>query len=611
VTTSPAADPLDLIPPGSRIGKYEIVRRIAFGGMAEIYLARASGIQGFQKHVVLKRILPQFAAKDDFVRMFLREARLAATLDQANIAHVHDIGEVGGSYFYTMEYLHGEDLRAIMRGLVRRNARIPLEHAIGIIMGAASGLHYAHEKKGPDGQSLGIVHRDVSPSNIVVTFDGGVKVVDFGIAKMTADPDLSRGHSVKGKLAYMSPEQLQAQPVDRRSDIFSLGVVLYEITTHKRLFAATTEIDVMRLALKGSITPPSMHDPSYPPDLEAIVMQALEKDPDRRYPTARELQRDLEAFARLQRVHASSPALAEWMERTFGPKLEAWHDPPHAAATPPPARASSAPTFPPEATGATRRVTRDDVIIAPGSGAPLPVAAADTDDVTFDVAVVPAAVPAVTAARRPGARPRRALIAGAGALALALVAAGAVGVSRTPPALRTAAEPDRRSAAAPVVMLVAEGGNVALEPGGATPRPAAAAAEAPAPGPPPPTRAARAPAAGRAAPTPARAARPPAGPNPAASFSSALARHEAEIRACFTQNAAQAATAGEISFRFQIGTDGHVAAAAVLPEALGASPLGACLQPIAAHTVFAPQPEPMTFRIPLSLRVHQADKTPR
>ena len=174
MTTSPGADPLDLIPQGSRIGKYEIVRRIAFGGMAEIYLARVSGIQGFQKHVVLKRILPQYAAKEDFVRMFLREARLAATLDQANIAHVHDIGEVGGSYFYTMEYLHGEDVRAIMRGLALRGERMPLEHAIAIVLGAASGLHYAHEKKGPDGQSLGIVHRDVSPSNIVVTFDGGV-----------------------------------------------------------------------------------------------------------------------------------------------------------------------------------------------------------------------------------------------------------------------------------------------------------------------------------------------------------------------------------------------------------------------------------------------------
>ena len=224
------------VPPGARIGKYEVVHRIATGGMAEIFLVRAVGIYGFEKYVVLKRILPQHAASEEFVKMFLKEARVAASLDHANIAQVHDIGEAGGSTFFTMEYLHGEDLRHIVRYLDSRALRLPLEHALSIVIGAAAGLHFAHEKKGPDGRSLGIVHRDVSPANIVVTYDGGVKLVDFGIAKLATDPELSQRYALKGKLAYMSPEQLHNLPVDRRSDVFSLGIVLYEITTHARLF---------------------------------------------------------------------------------------------------------------------------------------------------------------------------------------------------------------------------------------------------------------------------------------------------------------------------------------------------------------------------------------
>jgi len=199
-------DPAEPIAPGSILGKYEIVHRIAFGGMAEIYLARAAGIHGFEKHVVLKRILPHLAENEELVRMFLKEARVAATLDHANIAHVYDIGEENGVYFFTMEYLHGEDLRNIMRTLTKLEADLPLEHALATVVGAAAGLHFAHERKGADGRPLGIVHRDISPSNIVVTYDGSVKVVDFGVAKMTADPDLSRRYSLKGKLAYMSPE---------------------------------------------------------------------------------------------------------------------------------------------------------------------------------------------------------------------------------------------------------------------------------------------------------------------------------------------------------------------------------------------------------------------
>jgi len=456
---------LDAALAGTRVGKYEIVQRLAFGGMAEIYLARASGIHGFEKYVVLKRILPQYAADKEFVRMFLREAKLAATLDQANIAHVYDIGEVGGGYFYTMEYLHGEDLRAMMRALKSRELRMPLEHAIGIVLGAASGLHYAHEKKGADGRGLGIVHRDVSPSNIVVTFDGGVKVVDFGIAKVTSDPELSRGYSFKGKLAYMSPEQMNLQPIDRRSDVFSLGVVLYEITTHKRLFTGSTDIEVVRQMLKGGVPRPSLQCADYPADLEPIVTRALEKDPDRRYATARELQRDLEAFARRHAVPVSSTAMAEWMESTFGPKIEAWHDQPAGEETPVTSPELVAVPAAGERSGATKIVSgRPDVIDEPAAV----VAAAPSAVVVSPV--VPASPRPLSAVAPPPRRRVLPRVMAAGAL-LVMVALAVVTLARRRPVAPSAVE------AAPgtsVVMLVAEGGNVAIEHGTATAAPVAA-----------------------------------------------------------------------------------------------------------------------------------------
>jgi len=323
--------------------------------MAEIYLARASGIQGFEKYVVLKRILPQFAANHELIRMFLQEAKLAAILDHANIAQVHDIGEQDGVFFFTMEYLHGEDARRIMKEIGARGEMIPLEHAVHIVIDAAAGVHFAHEKKGPDDVPLGIVHRDLSPSNIVVTFAGGVKVVDFGVAKIAADAELSGRYSLKGKLAYMSPEQVAQGRVDRRSDVFALGIVLYELTTGKRLFKGGNEVETMRLVLDAKVAKPSEVIPAYPPELERIVMRALERSAERRYQTARDLQFDLEAFARDQKLQISSAALAEWMEAAFGPKREIWHLLPGDATAQTPAKPSDEPT------AATRKVSHEEL----------------------------------------------------------------------------------------------------------------------------------------------------------------------------------------------------------------------------------------------------------
>ena len=567
-----------------RLGKYEILQRIAFGGMAEIYLARASGIEGFEKVVVLKRILPQYAADREFVQMFLREARLAATLDQANIAHVYDIGEEGGSYFYTMEYLHGQDVRGIMRTLKRRDQRLPLEHALGIIMGAASGLHHAHEKKGPDGRPLGIVHRDVSPSNIVVTFDGGVKVVDFGIAKASADPDLSKGYSFKGKLTYISPEQMNTRAFDRRSDIFSLGVVLYEITTHRRFYNGTTDIEVVKQMLEGGIARPSQHTRDYPSDLEAIVMRALETDPERRYPTARAMQRDLEAFARKHSVHVSSTAMAEWMEATFGAAREAWDVRTPGAETPVTARG-----------GVVELPTID----------PVPTPAPSKPSTSIPPAVVPE--------QQPQPRPRRALprLVAVGLLMAAIGATGVGLARRRQLATMVTAPPPT----APVVMLVAEGGNVAIEhPAASQPAPAPPPAPAPTPAPAP-----AAPAAPATVTDPPHT-RPPHGSHRrgaataghASDFSASLARRERELRACFEDAGAKAADGGgEIAFRFQIRADGHVTSVDVLPESVGSTRLGGCLRRVAAAAVFSPQPKPVTFRIPVSLKVRLDGKTSR
>lgn len=290
--------------------------------MAEIFLARAQAIHGFEKHVVLKRILPQHASSDDFIRMFLAEARLAATLHHPNIVQVYDIGEEGGTYFFTMEYIQGQDLRRLVRAARRKQTPIPLAHILHIIMGMAGGLHHAHEKVGTDGRPLGIVHRDVSPSNVLVTYEGDVKVVDFGIAKAAAAQVSTIAGTLKGKIPYMSPEQCRGEVVDRRSDIFSIGTLLWELTTGKRLFAGENEFAILNRVAKADVPPPSSVRPEYPPELEAIVMRALSVDADNRYPTAIDLQIDLEDFAREARLPVSSARMGRFMRSLFDEEIK-------------------------------------------------------------------------------------------------------------------------------------------------------------------------------------------------------------------------------------------------------------------------------------------------
>jgi serine/threonine protein kinase len=308
----------------TRLGSFEIVRRLARGGMAEIFLACTRGPSGFEKLVVLKKILPKFAGRPRFVQLFLEEAKLAASLDHPNIVQVYDIGMVDGSYFFTMEYLHGQDVRSILHRAWRTGEKFPIEHAVQIARHVASALHFAHEKRHSDGALLGIVHRDVSPSNIIVTYDGATKLLDFGVAKTTASTVKTRTGALKGKISYMSPEQARGVALDRRSDVFSLGIVLWEMVTTQRLFRADNDLATLQLIINQPPRPPSAARPDCPPELEHIVLRALAQDPDARYQTAEQLVLDLDELAREHKLKQSSNALAAGLGELFGPEIAAW-----------------------------------------------------------------------------------------------------------------------------------------------------------------------------------------------------------------------------------------------------------------------------------------------
>jgi len=307
-----------------QVGRYQLIHRLAAGGMAELYLAKTSGIEGFEKIVVLKRILGHLRDNAAFVSMFLDEARIAANLEHPNIVNVYDIGRAGDDYFFTMAYLHGEDLSAILRESARLGRGVPLAQALYIIQGVCAGLHYAHEQVGLDGRPLEIVHRDVSTTNVMVTYDGGVKLLDFGIAKAASQSQLTQAGVRKGKASYMSPEQCRAEPLDRRSDVYSIGIMLWELTTMRGLYRADNEMAVMNMVANQDAPTPSSYIPSYPEALEQIVMRALARDRDQRYPTARALQEDLEVFVRDNRLGCSAGTLARMLKELFGDKPLPW-----------------------------------------------------------------------------------------------------------------------------------------------------------------------------------------------------------------------------------------------------------------------------------------------
>ncbi len=300
-------------------GKYQKLRHLANGGMGEVFLASLQRTAGFSKLVVVKRILPHFAQDPDFVRMFVQEARLSAGLDHPNIVRVYDFGRAGDSFFLVMEYLHGDTLLALLPRAVASPEGLSLEVTLTVILGVCAGLHFAHEMAGPDGRPLGIVHRDISPANVFVTQSGEVKILDFGIAKAISAGAVTREGTRKGKLAYMSPEQCLGEPLDRRSDVFAIGILLYEMTTAKRLFRGS-DFEIMTMITKGQVPPPSSRALDYPPALEAVVLKALAVDPAHRHASAQELHDDLERVAVELGLRPSAAALGRFVRKLTNDK---------------------------------------------------------------------------------------------------------------------------------------------------------------------------------------------------------------------------------------------------------------------------------------------------
>jgi serine/threonine-protein kinase len=300
---------------GRTVGRYEIVRHLASGGMAELYIARQQAMGGFEKPVVLKLLQPRYAEKPSVVTMFLDEARLAAKLNHPSIVHVYDVAEEGGMKYIAMEYIDGETVADIVKQGLAVGNYLPLEHAVHLVAQTAAGLAYAHERREPDGRVLRIVHRDVSPTNILVSYEGQTKIVDFGIAR--AQDELREESGIlPGKASYMSPEQIRGLGADYRSDIFALGIILYELTLCQRLYRGAPEA-VMRRIVDENITPPTAIRRDYPPALELIVMRALEKRPEDRYQSAEAMRHELEEFLDDSGLRTGNRRVSLYMNELF------------------------------------------------------------------------------------------------------------------------------------------------------------------------------------------------------------------------------------------------------------------------------------------------------
>jgi TonB family protein len=308
--------------PTMQFGQYTLLERVALGGMAEVWKARMKGMEGFQKTVAIKKILAHLTDSVDFVTMFIDEAKLAAQLNHPHIIHIYDLGKLDDDYYIAMEYVEGKDLRSILNTARKQSSPLPVGLALLIAARLASALDYAHRKRDFDNRELGLVHRDVSPQNVLISYEGDIKLCDFGIVKAVAKASKTQMGALKGKLQYMSPEQAWGRVVDARSDIFSLGSVLFEMLTGRRLFAGESEISVLESVRECRIQAPRELVPAVPEAVDAIVRRALAKDPDDRYQTAGEMQKELEAVlysskptpgqgdlaAYMHRLHADEPA---------------------------------------------------------------------------------------------------------------------------------------------------------------------------------------------------------------------------------------------------------------------------------------------------------------
>jgi TonB family protein len=303
---------------GTLFGQYELMEVISTGGMAEVFKARMKGVEGFQKIVAIKRILPHLTENDEFVTMFIDEAKLAAQLQHPNIIHIYDLGKIERSYYIAMEYIDGKDLRSLLRLIEEKGQRLPLGIALYVASRLAAALDYAHRKRDFQGRAMALVHRDVSPQNVLISLDGDIKLCDFGIAKAASKASHTRAGALKGKLQYMSPEQAWGKDLDHRSDIFSLGLVMYEMVTGKKAFSGDSELSILEQVRSPKLQAPRQIDPSVPPEVERIILRAIEPNRDTRYQTAAELGSDLDAALRTVRPTPGSAELGAFLAHLLG-----------------------------------------------------------------------------------------------------------------------------------------------------------------------------------------------------------------------------------------------------------------------------------------------------
>jgi serine/threonine protein kinase len=306
---------------GERLDRFELIAELASGGMATVFLARLSGVAGFQRLVAIKRLHPHLAREPEFVEMFLDEARLAARIHHPNVVPIQEVGESDRGYYLVMDYVEGDTLAHMLARAAQAKTQMPWGVTIRVLLDALAGLHAAHELRDDTGEPLQIVHRDVSPQNILVGVDGIARLVDFGVARAASRLSTTRSGQLKGKLAYMAPEQARGGTIDRRADIFSCGIVLWEALALKRLFKGEGEAETLNRVLYDPIRPPSAARADVPPALEAVCMKALEREPDARYATAQEFADDLEKAATSLACMGSVRDVAKMLDQVVGADL--------------------------------------------------------------------------------------------------------------------------------------------------------------------------------------------------------------------------------------------------------------------------------------------------
>jgi hypothetical protein len=303
-------------------GKYYLLERINVGGMAEVFKAKTFGVEGFERLLAVKRILPNIAEDEEFITMFIDEAKIAVQLQHANIAQIFDLGKVDDAYFIALEYVNGRDLRSIFDRMRSRGESLPIALACHVMMQVCEGLDYAHNKRDGQGRELHLIHRDISPQNVLIGYDGEVKLIDFGIAKAAGKASTTQAGILKGKFGYMSPEQVRGLPIDKRSDIFAVGIVLYELLTGERLFVGETDFSTLEKVRNVEIVPPSSYNKKIPQELERLMMKALARDPEDRYSNAIDLHDDLQSFLYSIGEFYSRKDLAGFMKKTFAAEIE-------------------------------------------------------------------------------------------------------------------------------------------------------------------------------------------------------------------------------------------------------------------------------------------------